>query len=386
MSIISSSASSPLREIFVIACSTLMLGAHAHADERPTANLRIVLQHVPQAIIVTEDPMPVVFMDVDALSKASGGALSDKALMRIRFAPQIRALEPLTINGGKTWGEKAGIAFDRISYFASFRLNEDESIDFWGLSNANAATKLLDTLKTKKFKEVSSSPLILANGEPAAINLAGRQPDNPWSGSLGKTSTVMAVDSLLARASAPQYLEQVAESKTSFADNKAFNVALEGLDNISIEARGTIVQAGVFTPLMGFAAADPEILLDANQDLTQLAKHIEQQMQQPQSGVPAYSGGIFADLDAGGTPSLAISLAYGKCEDAERAISALQERWKEGMTAQVSVKGKTVDVAKLGCAAVVNFSPKADGLDALTEFVSNYFQSGFNVLQIGSKQ
>lgn len=363
--------------------SSILIGATAaHSAEKPTAMLESALRLVPGSVLTSEDPMPVVFLDVGALSKATGGALSDKTLMRIRFSQQIRPIGALAY-GTKTWDAKAGIAFDNISYFAAFGPN-DKRVSYWGLPDGAEATKLLGLLKTRTFKEVSASPLILANGQPRAINLANREPDNPWSGPMGNSSAVMALNATIAQSSAPDDLIQLTAIKTSVADENAVSVALRGMDTVASETNSDIIQAAVVTPLMGAAIGDPAVLLKPDQDLTQITKAFEEQIQQNRAGVPAYAGGIVADLNSKSGPALAVSLAYGDCEHAQKAVAGLEARWEEGMATAVSVTGKTVEVGKDGCVAFVRFDTKPGDPDAFAELLNTYMQRGFNVLQIGS--
>ncbi len=116
-----------------------------------------------------------------------------------------------------------------------------------------------------------------------------------------------------------------------------------------------------------------------------MSKTIEKKIEQGQAGIPAYAGGLIADLNSESGPALAVSLAYGNCEDAEKAVTGLQARWKEGMTTPVSATGKTVEDTQGGCAAVVRFGTKADGPDALADFMNTYMQRGFNILQIARR-
>lgn len=373
---------------FPIRVSALLAGvligcSVASAGERTTATLETALRHVPASALMTEDPMPVVFMDVGALSKTAGGPLSDAALRRMTFAQFIRPLGALTPDGGTTWTAKAGIDFDKISYFAAFG-PETARVAYWGLPDANAATALLNILKTKSFKVVSQSPTILANGEPRAINLAQRAADNPWSGPMGQTSAVMPLDAAVAQASAPEDLSPLAALKTTLANDETLATAMRGLDAAGSETHGSIIQAAVVTPLIGMSAIDPAALVDPGKNQTQQAEAIRKQVEQSFVGLPAYAGGIIADMSGDSGSEFAISLAYGDCEDARKAVTELEARWKEGMTSKASVAGKTVEGAKAGCAAVVRFGTKTDTPDAFAEFMRNYLQRGFNVLQIGS--
>ncbi|MBY6264293.1 hypothetical protein EI613_20555 [Azospirillum sp. 412522] len=367
--------------ILAVASSILMTCTAAHSAEKPTAKLESALRKVPASVTTNGDPMPVVFLDVGALPKTPDGALGDKALMRIRFAQQLRPLEALGYGGPGDWQEKAGIDFDRISYFAAFG-PQDARIDYWGLADAGVAAKLMDTLKTNNFGEVSASPLIISNGEPRAINLANRDPKNPWSGSMGKTSAVMAMDAVVAQASAAADLTALAGGKASMTDTEAVIVALHGLDAVARETESTIIQAGVFTPLIGMAAGDPEITQGANPNATQLTEKMQQLTQQSQAGLPVYAGGVVADLNSASGAALAFSLAYANCDDAKKALADLEARWTKGMTTPVSAAGKMVELPQHGCAAVMRFGTKGDEPDAMTEFMNTYMQRGFNVLKI----
>ncbi len=358
----------------------------AAAAERTTATLETALRNVPKSALMTEDPMPVVFTDVAALSEAAGGPLSDAALRRMAsFAQFIRPLGALTPNGGKTWTAKAGIAFDKISYFAAFG-PANARIAYWGLPDAKAATELLGTLKANGFTDVSQSPVILANGEPRGIKLSQRAADNPWTGPMGQTSAVMTLDATVAQASAPEDLKALAGLKTTLADDETIALAMRGLDAAGRETHGQIVQAAVVTPLIGISATDPAAVLDPGKDKTQIAEEIKKQVEQGSVGLPAYAGGIFADMSGDGGSAFAVSLAYGNCADAKAAVSGLEARWKEGMKSTTAVVGKTVEGIKAGCAAVVRFGPTANTADAFEEFMHNYMQRGFNVLQIGSRK
>lgn len=373
----------PIR-VTALVSAVLMGCTVASAAEHTTATLETALRHAPKSARMTQDPMPVVFMDVGALSKVSGGALNDAALRRMAsFAQLIRPLGALVPNGGKTWTAKAGIPFDKISYFAAFG-PADARIAYWGLADAKAATDLLDTLKANGFKDVSQSPVILANGEPRRMNLAQRAADNPWTGPMGQTSAVMALDATVAQASAPEDLSPLAGLKTRLADDETIALAMRGLDAAGRETHGQIVQAVVVTPLIGVSATDPAALLDAGKDQTQIAEAMKKQIAQSVIGIPAYTGGIIADMGGDGGSVFAVSLAYGNCGDAEAAVSGLEARWKEGMKSTASVVGKTMEGTKAGCAAVVRFGPTTNTADAFEEFMRNYAQRGFNVLQIGS--
>lgn len=255
-------------------------------------SLEAALRTVPVSVLTTSDPMPIVFMDVQALSKLTGGALSDAALRRMAFYESIRPLNALTYGGAQTWTEKAGIPFEEISYFAAFG-QPPARVSYWGLPTKAAADTLIGKLRDRNFRPVSTAPGILANGEPRAINLKDRQPANPWSGLMGETSAVLAIDRIVAQASAAEDLEKLVSVGQSAADQAAVATSLAGLVAAYDSDPSAILQAVVVTPLMGITLMDPAAVLPATTDMAAMRKAIDDQ--RDSDGIPAYTGGIVAD-------------------------------------------------------------------------------------------
>ncbi|MBN4098474.1 hypothetical protein JX003_30180 (plasmid) [Methylobacterium sp. OT2] len=367
--------------LVVVSFSVLMIAPAAQA----ASTLEAALRAVPDSVLATPDPMPIVFMDVQALSRAAGGALSDAGLRRMAFAQSIRPLNALSYGGAQTWTEKAGIPFEDISYFAAFG-QPPARVTHWGLATKAAADTLVAKLKDRNFRPVSTAPRILANGEPRALNLRARQPTDPWSGPMGETSAILAIDRVVAQASAAADLETRVGVGRSAADHEAVATSLTGLAAADERDPGAILQAAVVTPLMGITPDDPAALLSATTDLAAQRKAIEDQRERGRDGVPAYAGGIVADYQGKNGPALLVSLAYPDCRTADRAVSALKARWRAGMAPAASVDGRSVESPQRGCAAVLRVDRAAGANTPFGEFLGTSLQRGFNVLQIGSQR
>ena len=367
--------------LVAVSVSALMIVPAARA----AGNLEAALRTVPDSALATSDPMPIVFLDVRALSEAAGGALSDAALRRMAFHESIRPLNVLSYGGARTWTETAGIPFDDISYFAAFG-QPPARVSYWGLATKAAADNLIGKLQDRTFRPVTTAPRILANGEPRAVSLRNRQPTNPWSGPMGETSAVLAIDRVVAQASAAADLENLTGVGRSAADHGAVATALAGMATADDRDPGAIVQAAVVTPLIGTPPGDPAAVLSAPTEMAAKAKAVDDRREQDPDGVPAYAGGLVADYQGKAGPALLVSLAYPDCRTAGRAVTALKARWQAGMAPAASLDGRTVESPRRGCAAVLRVAQAQGAKPPFAAFIETYRQRGFNVLQIGTQR
>lgn len=353
-----------------------------------TATLRTALGNIPETALATSDPTPVAYLDVAAMARAENGALSDGAMRRLSFGNTIRPLGALRYGLGKTWTDKAGIAFGKISYFAGHGM-PPARLSYWGLADETAAGALLDTLQSRGFREVGATPRMLANGEPRAISLAGREPDNPWRGELGQTSFVVARKDAVIQASAPEDFQQTMAMAGSLADNPAMAAMLDGLDRAPAAKDAGIVQAVVITPLFGLAAIDSaDLLMSDPKDMEATRKKIEARMAESAKGIPPYVAGIIADVQLPSGPALLVTLAYPDCATADIAVSAIQARWKKGfdLTEIAGIGGQSVPADNGACAAIVTVAAEGPVNMPLRQAYGRYLKRQFNLLQIGTPE
>ena len=375
-----------LRRILV-ALGLLATAGMSHAADN-ISKLRTALGQVPETALTANDPMAVVFLDIAANAAAEGGALSDGALRRMILARPIRPLDTLAYGLGANWTQKAGIAFDNISYFAAYG-EPPMRVSSWGLKDAAAVEGLFGTLRDMGFKGVSTGLKILANGDPRRVSITSRDPENPWIGPLGQSSFVAALDNAAIQSTGPDELEQVVAATRHVADNAFVKAALDGLARAPATERGGVVQAAVITPRFGISAADPaDLLLSDPADVETIRAAIEASLAAGSEGLPIYLAGIIAEIQLDDGPALAISLGYADCETAEIAVAALKARWDAGMEKRrpAAMRGQTVAGRDGTCAAVATFARASEAQSpnpALNEFLNRYIRRDFNLLQIG---
>lgn len=356
------------------------------ADDVTT--LRAALGHIPEAMLATEDPTPIAYLDVKAMSRFANGALSDVALKRLTFARLIRPLEVLEFGMGKSWTQKAGIAFEDVSYFAGNAM-PPVKLAYWGLADAKAATTLLHALGSRGFKEIQPTPRVLANGEPRGINFEAVDAESPWLGYMGQTSVVATRDDMLIQATAPDDLKPTLDLTRSIADNSAFATVLEGIEKAPSTNRASILQALVITPLFGLSAIDTsDILLDSAANVEEMKKKLEARMAEGNEGIPPYLGGILLDTQKASGPAFVVSLAYTDCATAEIAMVTIRKRWIKAMIADRvgEITGDAIPGKDGGCAAVMSFASRAEVNEPLLDAYGSFVSRKFNFLQIGKPE
>jgi hypothetical protein len=350
------------------------------------AALRAALGQMPESVLATNDPMPIAYLDVEAMSRAENGALSESALRRVTIARSIRPMDTL-MYGGRNFTEKAGVAFEDVSYFAGYG-QPPKRLSYWGLADPKAASMLFDALPARKFKPVQADPGMLANGEPRAVNFEIRDGENPWLGELGQSSYVITRGHAVVQASAPEDFKPITEMTRSVADNVAVEIALTGLETAPAAKDATIVQAMLVTPFFGLAAVDPSsVFIGEPADLEATRKKIEAMVAESAKGIPPYLTGIITDVQLSDRAALLVSLAYADCTSAETAVQTIQKRWHKAMSSDTfDMTGQAVPTANGGCAAVVSFTIAAKGNKALALAFARYMGRDFNFLQIGNPE
>ncbi len=348
--------------------------------------LRQALDRMPEMVLTNPAAMQVSFLDAQAWLALSGGEATDAAMMRLSIARNIAPLDVLNYGGLSSWEEKAGIAFDDISYFAGFG-QPPMTIGYWGFDSADTASQLIVNLKQRDFTAVAGAvDGTVGNGEPNVTNLQNRDPANPWLGALGKSSFALAFDDVVIQATAPEAMDAMTRIDPSAGNNEILVAALNGLSATVGVDQGQIVQAVVISPAFGLEGVDPAAVLGSG-NIDEAKAALEAAMEEGLEGIPPYVGGILADVQYQDGPAVSVSLTYADCETADSAIAALEARWTENMTESARIEGQSVAGKDTLCAAVVSFIGQDSG-DAsnplLTETLHRYMSRDFNLLQIGT--
>jgi hypothetical protein len=360
--------------------------------EESTHKLREALGQMPQIILSNPSGMQAYFLDVPAWRGTMGSDMSSAGLIRLVLAQGIETVRGLqTADALAAWDVKAGLPFDEISYFAGFG-SPPMSISYWGLRDSSAAGRLMEALGERGFTPVGGAGSgILGNGAPNAISPKDRDPSDPWRGPLGRSAFVMPIGNAILKAPVPEAMAQLARTDPSAADNAFVAVALDGLDGMLDEDRGTIVQAAVLSPGLGLEQFDPARLLSsAPGDIAAAKAALEAGAADAGKGVPPYFSGILADVDGGDRPVMIVSLAYPECATADAAVAKLESRWTEGpgTSVEAEIDGQSVSTPGGLCAAVVAFAGQAGDADnvVLRQTIDRLMSRNFNLFQIGKAE
>ncbi|MDH4992364.1 hypothetical protein QEZ48_16230 [Aquamicrobium lusatiense] len=367
--------------LFLLTGTALAAQAHDGTDV-----LHRALASMPEIVLTSPNAMQVSFLDVQAWRGLSGGEASAPAMRRLSIAGGIAPLDALNYGGLDSWEEKAGIAFDKIGYFAGFG-QPPMAIGYWGFDSSDAASQLIDNLRQRDFAPVAG-PVegTLGNGEPNVTNLQNRDPANPWVGPLGRSSFALALDDVVIQAPAPEAMAAMTRNEPSAVDHDVLAAALDGLSGTVGVDQGQIIQAAIISPAFGLEGFDPAALFETT-NIEDAKAALEASMEEGVQGIPPYVGGILADVQYEDGPAVSVSLIYADCEAADSAIAALKARWVENMTEVARIEGKSVAGDGALCAAVMSFvgeDPGDAGNPLLTETLHRYMSRDFNLLRIGT--
>lgn len=320
----------------------LVVGAPALAED---SNLRAALSVLPDTVFSGLTPDVARYLDLSALAEAHGGALEREALARALLGGGIRPVEALALGTPESFAEKAGIEGAALAFVAGIG-QPPGAVSIWGFSDENAATIAFSSLPDRGFAELPSR--MMANGEPGAIDIAARDPSDPWRGPMGQASVVALSGAVLLQASDGAALEPLLTERPAL-DSPAGLILLDALE----AEEGTALQAAFLGPWHGLGGGvDPAMLAGKNPDEARAA--MEQAVAAASGGLPLWQGAALADLDTGKGSAMVLAFAYADCADAEVAAKGAAELWR-------SMDGTAEDLAEThvaqgqpsGCAAVL---------------------------------
>lgn len=366
----------------------LMIGFTGSAfAQDSTENLQKALAQIPQAALSKPDAMQILFVDIKAWRGLDEAAPSAEAMRRLALVQQIPALQPIGY-GLDAWSSHAKVAFDDVAYFAAYG-QAPASVTYWGLKDQASVTQLLESLKQSDFAAADPAvPGLLANGEAGKMDLSKANAKDPWRGAMGTARFVLPIGSALIEASSPNHLKEIAQPNPSVAESPVVLASIAGL-KASVSTDGAqIVQAAVISPIFGMEGADPQKVLAASSlDADSARQNLEAIVKDHEAGLPPYLAGIIADVQTKAAPAVAISLSYGDCKSADKALAAIKSAWSEMAVAQeATFSGESLQAGKL-CSAVVTLTA-ANAADAgnplLSEIMGRYIQRDLPLLRIGA--
>lgn len=376
-----------MKRIFA-AISLLTLSTGGGGALAADDNLRAALDVVPEEAFSNPSPLLANFVDMQAIAEM-GDASGRPHPSRLAFAIEykLRPLDALMSRSAEEWSGKAGVGVADLRYFAGSGSVPDE-LAVWGLAGDDQVENLLSALAERDFAPVDGLEGALANGEPGAVNLSARDHEDPWRGPLGRTSVVAAHGGALLQAAAPGPVRTALESERSLLDSAAFEAAAAGIEHAA--QGGSVVQAGIYSPVVGMFAVDPAVAMLANpRDMDAAREALEKAIDEAVTGLPPYFGAIIADIQHGESPGLAISLAYPDCQTAEQGASLAAEIWRATIGAELEGEIVTATVSgKDGvCAAVLSvIGPTVEGgaNPLVPAVLTRIARQDFTVLRIGT--
>jgi len=258
--------------------------------------LRAILALVPAA------PEPRDAGAVDYFDLAVAAAITGKrgldGLMPIARRVHIPYFGEM-LASADAWKGKAGFALGDVDAVASAGPPPD-SVRFFRLAPAVTLESLTPTWTANGFRETPSAAApIWGRGAPRAFDVAKVDPDDPFGGTLGRSSFLLPELPILAESFGPEPLVKARRAKAEGALAARADVAalLAALDRDG----GQLLQAMLL--------AEPA---------ASMAKEGDQ---------IAFSALLLADLDQGERTSTLILLAFGDCAAARAAKSAIEQGW-----------------------------------------------------------
>ncbi|TKW67606.1 MAG: hypothetical protein DI616_04600 [Paracoccus denitrificans] len=336
------------------ALAGLVCAASPGSAQDESSTLRDAMAFLPEAIFNASSRDLGHFVDVAIQAPRGRNDLPGLAFLQQMPASQLRPVSSLAMaamqSGLEEWSENAGADLADIRYFAGFG-TPPEDVTIWGFTDEASAGATFAGLEERGFTEIDGMAGVMANGEPLQINIANRDPANPWTGQMGQTSVVTRQRAHLLHAAGPTAFEPLLQGQASMVESAPGKSLLAAL----LAQEKPVAQATFFGPQLGFYSPQPGPMPDPMSSPEDNAA-IKAEMEKSQAGVPVYFGGVVADLVQEGKTVAVIALAYPDCATAEKAAARAAALWPEsgGDAPETTVSASHVDAGGAGCAAVLS--------------------------------
>jgi hypothetical protein len=357
----------------------LLCGQAALAQENGDSSLRSALSVLPAEIFSPTTPDLTRYLDLSRLAELHGGQLDRGAFLRGHSGAGLRPVEALVMAGPEEWSTTSGIDIASLRFVAGYGQPPHE-VAIWGFTDEEAATEAFAGLAGRGFASVGLLPGVVANGEPGRMDMAARDPADPWRGNLGQTSVVTQRGAAFLHAVDSAAFAPILGASSPVGDTAAGKVLLAGLE----AQEGVVVQAMLFGPALGLhSGVDSSVLMTKTPDEARAA--LEEAMAAPAPGVPLYSGAVLADLQGAGGPVMVLALAYGDCATAEAAAAQAALLWPQsaGGTLTGEAAPSHVDAGEAGCAAVISVPAEGETNDPYGRAIGAILQLDLLPIRIG---
>jgi len=311
---------SRLAGLLAMSVAAALAAAPAQAQER-TAGLRDLLAHLPAEVMESEEWADILYSDLQAAR--IGVSRDAETLAQAMFgddqfiAPYMRVMGlpydmvPNMSHGfDGEWEEVIGFLPRDIAQSLSYAALPDqlaimemaESADFEAIAGALQATGY--TREPRGDREV-----LWYIEEDYQMNLAERDPRNPFGGHLGRSSRVALLEPLLVYSPAWPRIDQVTGGvERSALELPAVQALLAAIDDPR-HGEARLVNVAFLTEQQPAAMRNGEPI--------------------PGVGIPAWELGMFADLSTGAVDLALAAFVYADAKTAGEAASSIETVWND---------------------------------------------------------
>ncbi|MBK4215062.1 hypothetical protein JJJ17_03890 [Paracoccus caeni] len=300
--------------LLIATAIALLAGFPLRADQ----SFRDFLAALPESALTGPTSALVEYLNMQAMFRDASPFRNPT--MDMSLGQTMRPVIALAVGGETNFRTNTDIDPRELGYFASFGWPTD-NIVLWGFPDEQAATAAFTNLPGHGFSDVTSSPGLLANGEPDHIDIRRRDPFHPFIGPLGLTSVFAQKQSALLHGSNPKAVTAALDGSTPALDMPSIQTLLAGLETENATVRQAIILSN-----------DPP---------------------EPVGG-KTFSLILSAELrNPDGQRTILISMAHADCTEAETNLAA--------MSMIISPSGSRILPTPAGCAAVMTFGPFVAG-------------------------
>lgn len=226
--------------------------------EDDTAGLRAMLDLLPAAMVQTTDNRAEIgFGDLAAARGLVGPGSSPRMTAGLRAAARAMPPGPVAQQvgyGPEAWREAVGFAIDDVERVILFDM-PPLAAGVWDL-RPGVAAGVPAVLRARGYDAVErDGGPVLAFGEDMRIDIATRQPGDPFRGELGRSARVTQEGAILRHASAwPVLAALQGASRAPAGQEPVLSAMLDRLEGLD---RGVLVRAELVPDASGIALGDP---------------------------------------------------------------------------------------------------------------------------------
>lgn len=362
-----------MKQFYVAFLTFCLLGSLADADQRSDP-FRALLAHLPLSFLgPVTDRRAIDFIDLRAAAVAlSAPPTGTNPLFLSDLGPHYRATLPdlsevVNPDTATAWQGLVGFTPDQIRAAISVEWLPDSAMLLQLDPGAMAGVQLALRVNGYEATEKAGYPALFRGGEDGAIDLAARNPADPFGDGLGMASRIgMQGDLLLQSRTWPVLTSLMQPSGDMLADQPEIAALLGALDTAPA-GLGGLVQVKLLTDPFSFGVNAPIMELTGDRQADQQTMPTV-----PASDLPFWTIGLLADLATPDTETALVALIYPTQAMADIAAARLQSGWQDQPTQTTGQSFATI----IGAPAVTSVMGSGPFVVVLTATVQTEAKDG----------